>query len=116
IAVADQNGQSGDVQLFADVGPGVSGTAIPLVSGIGQANLNLSAAGTTRFYNFTTPANVTGNGTVSAVPTDTGLDTVVLVTDAAGTEIATARMNNPGSSDIANLAGLLPNTTYYITV
>ncbi len=116
VAVADKNGQTGDVSLTADIGPGTAGTTVGLTAGIGNANLNLASPGTIRFFHFTTPPFVSGTGSVSVTPTTPSLDTALLITDSAGNEIDTARQNNPGAADTANLTGLLASTTYYVTV
>lgn len=119
LAVSGQNGVTGDLEITVDWPSSFAGEDIPLdINGDGTpvfGNISITPSEDSDFYLFTTPANSLGTGTVTFDP-DATLAGAMSVFNAAGDKIGGLFVGIADAPIVINLSGLLPSTTYYITV
>lgn len=119
LAASDQQSDStGDMDVTVNYHGTNTGALIPVnASGTGSTSAVFITPNTdTDFYNFTTPGTgLVGTGTVTLTPS-AAFSGDVFVFNAAGVLLGSGR--NAGAGAVVNVpvAGLLPNTIYYVTV
>lgn len=117
VAVADvgQN-NSGDVSINLNANDSTTPFNISLNSqGMGSTASVIDATADTDFFQFTTPGNFLGSGSVTMTPDTSSLDAAMWLYDAAGNELGRSFVGGAGISETINFAGLTAGNTYHIS-
>lgn len=118
LVVADAADETGDLSIDVTAAAATVPFVIPIdAAGNGSDGSQfVSAVGDTDFFEFTAPAAANGTVAVTVTPTPNTLDTAAFLFDLGGNELARLVNGGPGAADNAVFNGVVPLTTYYLSV